>query len=36
VLWTAPFVFITLVGWFWPVKQAVHRRREREIWEPQP
>jgi cytochrome c oxidase subunit I+III len=33
VLWTTPFVFITLVGWFWPHKQAVHRRRAREIWE---
>ena len=33
VLWTTPLVFITLVGWFWPHKDAVHRRRNREVWD---
>jgi cytochrome c oxidase subunit 1 len=26
-------VAITLIGWFWPVKQAADRRRAREIWQ---
>jgi heme/copper-type cytochrome/quinol oxidase subunit 1 len=25
-------IAITMIGWFWPVKQAADRRREREIW----
>jgi cytochrome c oxidase subunit I+III len=26
-------IAITLIGWFWPVKQAAERRRAREIWQ---
>jgi cytochrome c oxidase subunit 1 len=26
-------IAITLIGWFWPEKQAAERRRAREIWQ---
>jgi cytochrome c oxidase subunit 1 len=26
-------IAVTLIGWFWPVKQAAERRRAREIWQ---
>jgi cytochrome c oxidase subunit I+III len=26
-------IAITLIGWFWPVRQAAERRRAREIWQ---
>src|SRR6201996_548897 len=26
-------IAITMIGWFWPVKQAADRRRAREIWQ---
>ena len=26
-------VAITMIGWFWPDKQAAARRRAREIWQ---
>ncbi|MFL6304567.1 MAG: cytochrome c oxidase subunit I [Candidatus Sulfotelmatobacter sp.] len=28
-------IAITLIGWFWPEKQAAERRRAREIWQTQ-
>jgi len=29
----AVLVAVTMIGWFWPKKQAVERRRAREIWQ---
>jgi cytochrome c oxidase subunit I+III len=26
-------IAVTMIGWFWPVKQAADRRRAREIWQ---
>jgi cytochrome c oxidase subunit 1 len=35
VVWGAIPVTAALVGWFWPNKNEVERRRSREIWEPE-